>query len=235
MRVTHYSNERIANVSCTWVSFRNEETCIHSTSIISNVGSKMRIESLRINCVSTNHAFYAEDTWEVFDCEKGKGEDYQSWMVFCRSKLSSKLVSSTCVILDNRACAQHKQNRCCIVCTNCVGVVGNRMLCAHETEFLSVLESETQVRYASREYSANNGIDENFKAEAISYDRGIHEKKSFLPPHGHCFTEREVVRYSISFVSTRKVFFLCESDKKRFGSSYCTRWMQLFLSGKIHQ
>ena len=68
---------------------------------------KMRTEVLRIKCVSTNHACYAEDTWEVFDYGKSEGEDYQSWVVFRRYNLSSKLVTSTCVILDNRACAQH--------------------------------------------------------------------------------------------------------------------------------
>ena len=88
------------------------------------------------------------------------------------------------------------------------------MLCAHETEVLSGLESETQVRYASREYSVNNSIDENFEAEASSHDHSIPEKESFLPPFGDCLTEREVTRYSISFVSTSKTFFLCESDEE---------------------
>ena len=107
------------------------------------------------------------------------------------------------------------------------------MLFAYETDVLSALESKMQVRYASREYSINNGIDENFEAEGSSYDHGISEKESFLPLYGHYLTEREVSRYFISFVSTKKRFFpFANRMKKRFGNFECTRWMRLFRWGK---
>ena len=58
---------------------------------------KMRIEGLRIKCVSRNHTCYAGDTWEVFDYENLKKNivnlGWFSVEISCHLNLSLQLAS----------------------------------------------------------------------------------------------------------------------------------------------